>query len=635
MTVLHHAALALAAAALGGVGLRVAGSVGARGLELVVAAAPVAAAAAVVWALALGLVGLGESALALAATTALTWTSARALLPDPAPRKRLAAWWTEATPGARAGVAAATGAGLALCAWQLRHPYVSLDGLTYHLALPASWLHGGSPGAVVALLDGLPVGNYPLTHEVLVGWAIGLSRSWVVASIITPALAALLAVAVWAALRSLAVPRLVAGLAAAALLLLPLNAYQIGGPLTDLAATTWLAVAAALVALSLRGPRPLLLAPAVVAAGLAVGTKTTPTLLLALVLVFGAWRHRAVLRPLGAPLGAAAAVALLLCAVWPLRNLLEHGSPLWPFVATPFGDPIPPKLAAVDPAFLDHPGDMLDGRLGAYAERLGGGLVLIVAAIVLPLVRRSRAALAVGAGAALAFLAWTIAPYTGITESTELAVGATRYLLPGLLAATAAIALSACGAGPLLRVSVTAVLALAVACSLVRLVALGFPFVPVTALLPAAAGLGAGGALLLGGRRLPASAWAAPVLAAVAGLALAAAAPGYVERHARSFAFPGYAELLSALAAQPGYQEDERPVAMGPGTLALAGGDSLRHPVPLVASTEPCAAVRKRSERGWLVIARTAIPESRRLVACLAGHPPLGRFGGYDLYGPR
>ncbi|MDQ6750028.1 MAG: hypothetical protein M3Z33_04660, partial [Actinomycetota bacterium] len=498
MTLLHHVALALAAAALGGAGVRVAGCIGARGLEVVVAGAPVAAAAAVLWALGLGIAGLGGSPIALLVSAGLTWGAARVLLPDhDPPRRCLATWWGEAALGTRAGVAAASAAALAVCAWQLRHPYLSLDALTYHLGLPGAWVHDGSPGAVAAVFEGLPVGNYPVTHEVLIAWAIGLSRSWVVASIISPALAALLVAAAWTGLRALDVPRLIAGLAAAAFLVLPLTATQLGGPLTDLPATVWLGVVASLVGLSFRGPRPLLLVPALLAAGLSVGTKTTPVMLLALILGFGAWRQRAALRPLAAPLAGGAVVALLLCAVWPIRNLIEHGSPLWPFVATPFGDPVPPKLAPLRTSFLDHPGVMLDGRLGAYAEMLAGGLVLFPAAIVLPLVRRSRAALALGAASALGFLLWMAAPYTGI-DSTVLALDTTRYLLPTLLACTAAIAVSSRGAPPRLRAAVAAILGLALIVSLVRTLNIGFPAVPATATALAAAGLGAGAALLVG-----------------------------------------------------------------------------------------------------------------------------------------
>ncbi|CAN5573716.1 hypothetical protein BH20ACT17_BH20ACT17_16520 [soil metagenome] len=656
MIVAHHVVFALAVAALGGAGLRLAGRLGARGLELVVAAAPLAAAAAVIWALGLGLLDLGGSTLALAAGAGLTWVAARLLVADdPAPRRQFADWWTKAAPATRIGLLALAAMGVGLCVWQLRHPFLDLDGAVYHLGLPGSWRHSGNPGAVVGIVEGMPVGNYPITYEVLVGWALGLSQSWVIASIVTPAFAALLAIAIWTGLRSLDVPALVAALGVAALLTLPVGARQFGGPLNDLSATAWLATAAALVVLSLpvperaRGPRPLLLVPAVIAAGLAVGTKTTPILLAALVLGFAAWRHRGALRTHAAPLAAAVLVALIVCAIWPLRNLIEHGSPLWPFVSTSWGDPVPPKLKEIEASFISHPAEVLRGRTGAYAEFLGGALLLLPAAFVLALVRRSRLTLALAGATALAVLLWMNAPYTGIDQSTGLAITTTRYMLPLLLAATAAIALSARGEHPRLRAAAIVVFAVSVIVSLVRLAGMGFPFVPSWKTMVLAAVLGAGAALLIGRRRPPSVAWVAPLLVVLAGLGLAAAAPGYAERHAATFAYPGYPGLYAALRLQPGYNDDSRPVAMGPYTFAPIGGDRLRHEVSLVPRTEPCEDVRARARRGWLIIVRIeASPvstlgvdeaESRRLQACMTAITPRARIigddiSGYDLYGP-
>jgi len=106
MTVAHHVAFALAVAALGGAGLRLAGHLGARGLELVVAAAPLGAAAAVLWALGLGLLDLGGSTVALAAGAGLTWMAIRLALPDPAPRRQLADWWAQTSSRTRVRVLA-------------------------------------------------------------------------------------------------------------------------------------------------------------------------------------------------------------------------------------------------------------------------------------------------------------------------------------------------------------------------------------------------------------------------------------------------------------------------------------------------------------------------------------------------
>jgi hypothetical protein len=215
-------------------------------------------------------------------------------------------------------------------------------------------------------------------------------------------------------------------------------------------------------------------------------------------------------------------------------------------------------------------------------------------------------------------------------------VGATRYLLPGILAATVAVALCARNAGPAMRGAVSLVLGLAVIVSLVPTLRLRFPFVPSPATLVAAGGLGAALALLAGRRRLPASAWLAPAVALACGLALAAAAPGYVSRHASTFGVlvKGYPELLRGLQAQPGYKDNERPVAIGVGVFALLGGDRLRHPVVLVPATEACPDIRARTRRGWVVVGRAPIPESRRLQRCMAPITPTAKYGPFDLYGP-
>jgi hypothetical protein len=636
-----HVLLGVAVAALAGAGVRLAARCQAGGLAAALAAAAFACALAAAEALLLGLAGVGSSPAALAAAAALTWLAARALLPAPAPplRSALAGWWARLGPGGRAWAGALAALWLGWVAWQLRYPSLSVDGLVYHLALPGLWVHEGSPGADVEVIAQVPFGHYPLTNEVLTGWALSISRSWVVGSVWSPLLAALLGAAAWTGLRALGLGGRIAGLAVAALLSLPLVVSQLGGPLTDLAALTWLVVCGALCAASATGGgRPLLLAPALVAAGLAFGTKTTPAVLLLLALGAAAWRHRGALRAHAREYALALALAAGAGGVWATRNLLEHGSPLWPFVSGPFGDPVPPRLDEVSASFLDHPGEMLAGRVDDYLLLLAGAAVLIVAALVLPLLRRSRAALAAGGAAGLALVSWMAAPYTGIDESTELAIGATRYLLPAIATAALAAALSARGAGRALRGLVAAALALAVALSVLRVLSLGFPFRPGGGTLVSLLVLGAGAGLLAGrltGRRsrpLP-PAWAAPALCVGAAALLAAAAPGYVERHADV----GLVDqgLLRALAAQPGWGEGDAEVAMGPGTIALAAGDRLEHRVPLASADAGCHALRAHRERGWLVLQKEPpTDEYERMDACMAGTEPVWEDDAYALYPP-
>jgi len=120
---------ALSVAALLGAGLRVAARTGSVGLERFVAAAVVAGAAAVIEALALGLIGLGSSPVALPLAAGATWFVAQRRLPAPRPRPRaeVAAWWRRLSAPQQLAFGAAAGAGVFLLAWSLFHPYISLD----------------------------------------------------------------------------------------------------------------------------------------------------------------------------------------------------------------------------------------------------------------------------------------------------------------------------------------------------------------------------------------------------------------------------------------------------------------------------------------------------------------------------
>jgi hypothetical protein len=365
---------------------------------------------------------------------------------------------------------------------------------------------------------------------------------------------------------------------------------------TDLPAVTWLAVTAALAAHAVAAANPRLL-PFVVLAAWARGRdedhgdrarrdRGASRL----------WAGRRSLRSVAPALGLALVAAAGTAAVWPIRNLVDHGSPLWPFQAWPGGDPIPPAFAEIDDAFLDHPRALLDGRVADYLQVLGGGLVLLLGALVLPLLARSRLALGAGAVVALASLAWMTAPYTGILTDTELAVGAVRYLLPALAAAAAAIALSARG---LARPVVLAVLVVAFGWSLLRSLDVGFPLTPnlATVVLPAA--LGAAVALVAPATVLRPLALVLP-LAALVGLAVAA--PGLVDRHAERVRLED-AAVLRALGRDPAFDDrNGRTVATAPGSIALAAGPAVQHALRQIPPGEPCARTRRRLDEGWLIL---------------------------------
>ena len=634
---IQHAGLVVAVAALGAAGLRLATAAGATGQVRPVAAAVAAVAAAVLEALALGLVGLGGSAPALLAAALATWGAARLAVRAPsAPgvTEELAGWWQSAGPVARAAAGAATALPLGWVAWQLRHPYVGTDGLTYHLPLASEYARAGRGGALTPVLDGLPVENYPVTNEVAVSWALGLSDSWVAASVWTPALAVLLVAAGRLGLRDIDVPSRTAWLALAALVTLPAAATQLGGPLTDVATLTWLVTAGALAVAARANPR--LLAFALLAAGLSFGTKTTGSVVLVVVLGGAAWVARDRLRALARPLGLAALAALGVGGVWAVRNTVLHGSPLWPLVATSFGDPVPPALVPFQASFVSHPREMLDGRVAEYLKVLGGGALLLAAGLAAPLLGRSLASAAAGVLALTAALVWGLAPYTGITSDTSLAVGAVRYLLPCLAVCCVALGLAARDGGPGVRAAVDGVLGLAALLSLARTAAFGFPFVPgagtviVLVVVGALAGVAAGPRVA----RWPPRALraGAPLaLGVLASAGLAVGARGYVGRHVAVGLPDG--GLLTAALARPEFAGGRFPIAMAPALNALLAGDRLAHPIRLMPGGTGCAEVRRRRREGWVVLQRLPpTPQYRRLAACLRGDRPVFSDPAYELH---
>ncbi|PTL59922.1 hypothetical protein [Paraconexibacter algicola] len=634
---IHHAALVAACLALGAAGLRAAAACGADGLLRLVAAAPLAVAVAVAQALALGRVDLAASPVLLLAGAVLAWVLAREVLPAPAAPLLGAwrAWWPAQPQAARFAIGAAAGAWVAWTSWQLRFPHLDVDGLIYHLPLVASWMPDGDTGAATPLIEGLPVGNYPLTNEVALAWMTGITHSLVPMSVWSPMLWALAALAAVCGLRALGVDRLVTGVATAALLTMPLVAVQLGGPLTDLPALTWAVVCAALCAASTR--RPSLLGPAIVAAGLAVGTKTTPAPLLLLALGTAAWHARASLLPLAArTLAPCVALGAVVGLAWMTRNLVDHGSPLWPFVEGPGSDPLPPALRGFDASFLDDPSGMLSGRADLYLETVSGGFWLLVGALLVPLLRRTRAALLLAAATVLGVFFWMNAPYTGI-QSDELAVGATRYLLPALACATVAVAVATSGAGTWTRRVGTGVLMLSLVASLLRMAELGFPYTPSVATIVAggllgAAVVGAAPRVAALEGRVPVRRLTPVVAAGFATLVMAGQAEGYLLRHAGLQLFDR--PVLGALLRDPTFTIGEgREVAMAPAVLGSLVGERLQHRVLLIPADEPCATTRARRARGWVIAQiQPDTPRGRALVACMQGEPELFRDGRYVVW---
>ncbi|MEA2412816.1 MAG: hypothetical protein QOC77_3377 [Thermoleophilaceae bacterium] len=595
----HHVALAGALWALVAAGLRVAPG---GGLARVVAAVVLAAGAAVAEALVLGLVGLGGSSAALALFALATWAAAR-LVVSGARHVGL--------PPLNPLFGAVAGLWGAWAAWLFLHPALGHDMVLYHLPEAIQWVHSGHTGAIDSIITRVPVGSYPLTHEVLLEWGLAIGRSFVWATLVTALAPALIVAAGWLGLRVLGVDRGVSALAVAALVSTPaVLASQSGGASLDPAALAWLVSCGALCACAVRGGEPRLLPPALVAAALAVGTKTTTGPLAVTVLAVSAWMLRGPrLRALLPALGAAGALAFVVGGFWYLRNIWQHGWPLWPFSSAPWGDPRPPVIANADVKFIDRPGATIDRVGDYYLHHVGAPLLMFCGALGAALVARSRVVGFACLATLVSILIWMNAPFTGVFGSSrafDIGTGdATRYLLPGAAAAALTIALAS-RRGGWVRVACGLLLGVAAVIGVRQTFALGYPNVPSPGTPLAGMAVGAVALWLLSrvriasvslGRARVAGVGVAAVLAA--GAAGAVAASGYVERHGET----GTREssLARWFATQPDWRDGSAPVASTWSLVGTLAGDRLQHPLVLVGALEACARGRAA---GWLVVDR-------------------------------
>ncbi len=684
--VVSHVLLALAIAAGAGASVRVASTAVPRGLGRAVAAAVVWGALVVAQTLALGLAGLGGSAIALTVAAGLAWLASRAALPEPATTlgEDLAAAWAGLDRRGRALAAALGGVAAMWTVWLLFYPALGVDGTMYHLPEALSWVRNGRPGSSSALLYDLPVESYPLTDEVLRAWGTAIGESFVWSTFVTPAGAILALAAGWLGLRAVRIDRAAAALALVALAATPVFVIQLNTTSTDMTAVAWLVCCAALSAVAVRERSLWTLAIAIVAAGLAIGTKTTTAPLALIALGAAGWAlrgagaggagereegvadaggpgarpHRWAGAGRAAPILAGALVAVAVGGVWYLRNLLEHGSPLWPFIAAPWGTPSPPVLEALRPSLLDRPRATLEGNLDVYATLLGGAVVLLLAAPLGALLARRRTVLAASLAALAGLLSWANAPVTGRGDIPGLLLtgSATRYLLPAIAAAAFALAIAAREGGRAGRILALALLAGSAAWSVVEDARLQFPNLPAFGTLVSGALLGLfvlGGARLWSARRrprprarrrrLPAPARVL-VGAGLAGLLGAFFAAGFVLRHATiTAAFDS--ELVSWFRSQPGFETGTGAIAFAPHQVAALAGDRLTHPLELIAADEPCDRVRARLRDGYVVI-RTGptfpvttrpglrFPTYGTAAGCLRALRPAYANKGFRVYAP-
>ena len=142
--------------------------------------------------------------------------------------------------------------------------------------------------------------------------------------------------------------------------------------------------------------------------------------------------------------------AFVVGGIWYLRNLIDHGSPLWPFLRLlPGADPIPRIIDLSNDPLLGRVGETLDGHLGEYLARIAGGIVLLLAAPVFMALVRRRPVLIAGTTAIVGFVAWTRTPGTGLSHSSLVlspqgtALSETRYLIPVFATCAVTVALAA------------------------------------------------------------------------------------------------------------------------------------------------------------------------------------------------
>ena len=178
---------------------------------------------------------------------------------------------------------------------------------------------------------------------------------------------------------------------------------------------------------------------------------------------------------------AAALAAAIVGGVWYARNLILHGSPFWPFIAAPWGDELPQIFELFSDRLLRDPGSA-DGRADDYWRAGWGCIVLLAGGLLAPLWAPRRRVLAAAGVTLLSLLLWANAPNTAYPPDAiydALQGSSIRYLLPGIAAATVALALAAAKAGPGRWISV-AVLAAATALNLIGDARLGLvaEFVP-------------------------------------------------------------------------------------------------------------------------------------------------------------
>ena len=653
--IVHHVAFALAALALGAGALRVAGRVAPDGLERALVAVVLAVVAAIVTALALGLAGLGTNPVVLTAAAVAMWAAARALVPRPAvaASTELALWWGRLGTPLKLAVGALCGVFAAWLAWQLRFPSIGFDSAVYHYPDVAGWIANGRPGSQLELSYEIPYGNYPLTDEVGQTWGAAIARSYIPLALWNPAMLVVAGAATWLTLRNLRVSTAVTALTTATLLATPLLVRQLNEPQNDLPALAWLACCAAFATGA--GRRPALMVPALLAAGLGIGTKAT---------VAPARAGRPDRRRLPGAGPAAPTVALAGAGpggcVRGGRVLVraQHRPARIAAMAVrglPVGhtEPALPRLSGPDLPFAatGHP-RRAPGRVRlapgwgvADAGRQPGRAALPARCSRCTSRARGARWWCPRCSASAATLIWSVSWGSGMQTSPELAtpagwsISALRYLLPGIALAILSVALATRLAGLPGRLA-TLLLAAALIWSIAADAGFGSPWTPSLSLIAAGAAAGAlvaAIAIALGrtGARRPAglpSGAAAVAAAVVLGALMAPVARGFIERSTDvSGSTQPVPEVVAWFLNRPGFEDEDYPVSISSRAVMSAfAGDRFQHALELVPAQADCRTVRQLARSRPLVVTRT---EWFRGIIGVEPYPAPRCVAGSERYG--
>jgi dolichyl-phosphate-mannose-protein mannosyltransferase len=409
--------------------------------------------------LVLGILARGTVLVAAAAAVGLA-ALVRPAAPEPAPARVPSppssplSWALAGVAGAFAAVAALADIGR----WA-GDELVGVDPLTFHLPNVARWIQHRTVWQIDQFVPLLAHGNYPNNGDVLLLSAVlpwhndFLVRLPITFFLVTTA------VAVFAVVRELRVPDAIAGLAAAALVSLPVvGVATIPRALPDTLMWTTFACGILFLLRHARSGRRSDLVLGGVALGIACGTKWYGVSSVGVVVVIWiAARLVAARRPGGGTPRAlgdgilVGGLALLGTIVWLARNLVLSTNPMFPLKIGAFGVTIfdAPRDVVVEQVgfrIVDYAGDphVLRQLAGEIVEGLGAAPIVcglaIAAAVVLARPRGrapDRRVLVLAAGAVALAVLYTFTPATalGLRGDPSLAHANTRYAVPALLLA--------------------------------------------------------------------------------------------------------------------------------------------------------------------------------------------------------